>query len=478
MNEQQARHALGQVFALRFPRSCDTLDLERYPVANYIIFKDALGPTLEASRERISQARNLLASRGIQALFMMDEEGGRVTQIAEFFPSPPSQGAVARALSPNQATDLYAQFGAFLAHMGIDIDLAPCLDVNTEALNPIIGTRSFGADAKQVTTYGRMAIRGLRRSLACAAKHFPGHGMTRLDSHLALPIVEESLQTIQSIHMAPFQDAVEWHVDGIMVGHCLYRALASDGLPASLSGQVVNDHLRINLGYQGLVLTDSLDMQAVVRDFSPSEVAIRALAASCDILLYTEMSERFEAAFAALLEMLLTGKLDRDQLAGSARRRAGLLQHLRLTAEFKPLFDLSEYTPLADAARAAAVRIQDRRGTLPLVEPVVAMVSTSAQAAAKLRDLAGKVEEIGDADDHAVAAGKDLILWLVEPLTLRKSLEGLRRMLKAARRSVLVTTYDALAEALGEATATIVTSDMSPKTEDDIIALVCRRPSL
>lgn len=470
MNEDEARRALGQIFALRFPRSWESLDLERFPIANYIIFRDALDPTFEASRDRIKDARARLSDRGIEPLFMMDEEGGRVTQISSFFPSAPSPRAVARVLRPDEAADLYAQLGAYLRQLGIDINLAPCIDVNTEGLNPIIGTRSFGADTSTVTMFGGAAIRSLRRSIACVAKHFPGHGMTRHDSHVSLPVVDAPRETLQSVHMAPFKDAIKWCADGIMVSHCLYRALEACDLPASLSTHVVRGHLRLNLRYDGLVLTDSLDMRSVTQNFAPPTAALQAYDASCDILLYTQMSEGFESAFGSLLDMLLMGKLNRDHLAKSIARRKRIFERSALTAEFKPLFDAGIYGHLAEAVRAGCVRIDDPRGVLPLKSSGISVLSTSSDVVDKIRARVSDVAEIGNRrEDVAGPAGRTLLMWLCEPLTVRYSLDALRSMIRAADRSAIVTSYDAVAKCLADCDVKVVTDDLSPLTEDAIV---------
>ena len=470
MNEQEARQALGQVVALRFPRSWETLDLERFPVANYIIFKDALESTLDASRDRIAEARALLRSKGIEPLFMIDEEGGRVTQISEFFDSAPSPRAIAKTLRPEEAADIYAQLAAFLARLGIDINLAPCLDVDTEPLNPIIATRSFGGDVPRVVKFGEMAIRGMRRSIACVAKHFPGHGMTKRDSHLSLPIVDDTRETLTSTHIEPFKDAMKWYVDGIMVSHCVYRALETEEIPACLSRQIVCDHLRLNLGYDGLVFTDSLDMRAVTQNFGPRQAAVLAFEAACDILLYTELSERFTGGFEGLLDMLLMGKLSRDHLARSIARRKRIFERSELTQGFKPTFDDGIYSPLVQQVRRASVRIEGDQGMLPLPRDNAAVISTSSQVVQKLQCEIASVDEIstrlGDLGD---AAGKPLIVWLTEPLAVRHSLEALRSIMRTSQKSILVTTYEPVATALAESHLSIVTDDTSPQTEDAII---------
>lgn len=446
------------------------MDLQRFPVANYIIFRDALEPTFEASRDRIRDARAMLNAQGIEPVFMMDEEGGRVTQISDFFPSAPSPRAVAKALKPDQAAELYAQLGAYLGQLGIDINLAPCLDVNTERLNPIIGTRAFAGDTATVTVFGERAIWALRRSISCVAKHFPGHGMTRLDSHRSLPVVDESREALLELHIAPFKDAVRWCADGIMVSHCLYKALEIEHLPASLSTQIVRDHLRMNLNYRGLVFTDSLDMSAITQNFSARNAAVRAFEATCDILLYTEMSERFESAFEALLDMLLMGKINKDHLAHSVARRRAIFERSNVIQTFKPLFDRGDYCALAETVRAKCTRVDDTEGLLPLAQRDAVVLCTSSRSAEKIRRCVPAMEEVGDRrGDVPGPAGKNLILWLTEPLSVRHSVEALLAMIRAAGTSVLVTSYDAVAASLAECDVKIVTDDLSPLTEDAII---------
>jgi beta-glucosidase-like glycosyl hydrolase len=294
--------------------------------------------------------------------------------------------------------------------------------------------------------------------------------MTRLDSHRSLPVVEESREVLRDVHIAPFKDAVRWSSDGIMVSHCLYRALEIEHLPASLSAQIVRDHLRTNLNYRGLVLTDSLDMNAITQNFSARNAALRAFEASCDVLLYTEMSERFESAFETLLDMLLMGKINRDHLERSVARRASIFARSKLIKEFKPLFDRGEYCSLADAVREACVRVEDKQGVLPLAADDTVLLCTSGRCAEKIRERLPCAEEVGDRrGDVPNAAGKTLVLWLAEPLTVRHSLEALLAMIREARTSALVTSYEAVAQALVGCNVKIVTDDLSPQTEDAII---------
>ncbi len=483
MNQKEARHLLGQIFALRFPRSWDQIDLNRFPVANYIIFRDAFEPSFEASRRRIHEARDLLRGHDIGALFMMDEEGGRVTQISEFFPSAPSPRAIARSLTPMEAGAFYAQLAAYLAYLGININLAPCLDVNTEVLNPVIGTRSLGTYPEQVAAFAHFIIPAMQKSVACVAKHFPGHGMTRLDSHVALPTVDEPRQTLEAAHVAPFREAIKARVDGIMVSHCVYTCLQTDNLPASLSRQVVIGYLRESLGFQGAVFTDSLDMRAVTETVPPEKAARLAFEAGCDILLYTEFSERFAAAFDALVEMLATGRLSEQLVWLAVNRRSRI--PMRLVAEtaenaLSPsgkrhqAFDEDIYRDLLDRARIGSVRIDKGQDKIPLSFKDAILVATPPAVTARLRTHIPSLREISEGENPA---GKTLLLWLMEPLVLRQSLGDLRQLISRAQTSILVTTYDAIADELQDADVRIISDDSGPFAEDILVRLVFKSES-
>lgn len=462
------------MFAVRLPHSWDAFDLERFPVANYIIFKDDLESTLEGSRRKLEDARKALRGHGIDPIFMMDEEGGRVTQISGFFPSAPSPRAISKTLSPEEAATVYGQVAASIAHLGIDLNLFPCVDVNTEPLNPIIGTRSFGNTAGRVSAFARAAIASSRRHVGCVAKHFPGHGMTLLDSHLGLPAVGDSRETFGTIHLKPFEEAARLGVDGIMVSHCVYSSMQSDGLPASLSWQIVADWLRMKTNYGGLVITDSLDMKSVTRALSAPEAALLAIEATCDILLYTEYSERFTKSFEIMVDLLLMERLEQDRLMESVKRREKLLTRLRTTRGVSHIFEEDVYFPLIQRVRANCFSMEDPGQILPLSCGDAVLAGSSPGIAPKMRAyIPGLVEACQPSD----SAGRTLILWITEPLALNQSANTLRALVQAAARSVLVTTYETMAKAFRDCQVKVVTDDTSPHMEDLLLGRLFRRPA-
>ncbi|MFH1311789.1 MAG: glycoside hydrolase family 3 N-terminal domain-containing protein [Candidatus Eisenbacteria bacterium] len=464
--ETEVRHILGKLFTLRLPASLNELQLDRFPVANYIVFRDNLETSFEASQRRLAEARLSLRAKGIEPLFMMDEEGGRVTQISRFFESAPSARAVSRTLKPEEAGRLYGHMAAYVADLGIDINLFPCVDVGTEPLNPVIGTRSYGSMPEDVSMYTRAAIRSSRAHTACIVKHFPGHGMTRLDSHLDRPTVELPRERLDYIHINPFREAVRSGADGIMVNHCLYLSLQNDDRPASLSKQVVGDILRKKLRYDGLVITDSLDMRAVTAKIDPHRVGMLALEAGNDILLYTEYSDRFERSFEAILEAVFMDRMRSERLARSVKRREYLIDRLDFARSKRSAYQEDEYLDLLAKVRAKSVTVRDAGGVLPLSYDRAVIVSTSETVTEKIRK---HIPSLAEGEAVTDATGSTLILWFMEPFHPRVPFEVVRGLIESARRTVLITTYEHLAEILPTCDVTIISDDTSPHSEETIL---------
>jgi beta-N-acetylhexosaminidase len=469
LNETQARQAVGQIFCLRFPADWEVIDLKKYPVANYIVFRDVLESTFEGSREKLAGARADLRERGIEPLFMMDEEGGRVTQISDFFPSAPSPRAIAKTLLPEETGPIYSHLAHQLCSLGIDINLAPCLDVNTESMNPIIGSRAFGRTAKAVSLYGLTAFMSSRPYTAMVGKHFPGHGMTSTDSHLELPMVDTDLRTIESTHLPPFADACGMGIDGVMMSHCNYVALQDDKTPATLSSQVVGDMLRGRLGYRRLVITDSLDMDAIIRTTDPERAAILAHGAGCDISLYTRYTPRFEKSFDSFVAAVLSGDIDRQRLDASLARRRALCKRMRSCTARAASISREVYDALRDRVLAESVMVNDRNRHLPLECERLRLVSTHSEVRARIRPHVGSVSEACSPSD---AGGGALLLWLMEPLKISYSLECMKKAIAGSDVSVLVTSYHALAGLLPGCDVKITTLDTSPPTQDRILELL------
>jgi beta-glucosidase len=203
--------------------------------------------------------------------------------------------------------------------IGINWDYAPVCDLDVEPLNPIVGTRALGADPRQVARLATAWIEAcqLEGVLACA-KHFPGHGRTRGDSHVELPRVDADRQTLLEQDVEPFRAAMKAGVASIMTAHVSYPALDASGAPATLSRDILRYFLRERLGYDGLVVTDALIMEGVLAGQGEGDAAVRALDAGCDLLLYPTDTE---AVARSIEQAVAEHRLDEPQLYRAMRRR-------------------------------------------------------------------------------------------------------------------------------------------------------------
>ena len=257
----------------------------------------------------------------------VDQEGGIVERAGTTsFPAFMSAGA---AGDPELTTRVYREYAAELAGLGFTVDFAPDADVTSGPSDPTIGSRSAGSDPRLVGAQAAAAASGLQDGgVVPVLKHFPGHGSVPADSHLSLPVQHRSLRELRRVDLAPFAAAVDDGVPAVMTAHLDIRAVDPQ-TPATLSRAVVTGLLRRELGFEGLVVTDSLQMEAVTAGRGPGEVAVRALAAGNDVLL---MPTDPAAARAAIVRAVRSGDLSRTRLIQSAARQVALLEHARSDA--------------------------------------------------------------------------------------------------------------------------------------------------
>jgi beta-N-acetylhexosaminidase len=313
-------------------------------------------------------------------LVAADEEGGDVTRVWYGSGSPYPGNAALGAVDDVALTEqVHAAIGRDLAALGINFDLAPCLDVLAAPMNPVVGTRSFGATPDLVARHGVAAVRGLQSAgVAACAKHFPGHGSTVLDSHAALAVVEGDMSDVMTRDLPPFRAAVDAGVLTVMPGHLRVPELTGE-LPASLSAAAIA-LLREDLGFTGVIATDALEMRAVSDPYGVPGASVRALAAGCDLLCLGRDvdADGYLAVRAAIAAAVRSGELPGERLEESAARVASLrarLARIRITSQ-------------ADAAAnsiglAAARRALRLTGPRPdLLDPVVAEVEPIVNMAA------------------------------------------------------------------------------------------------
>jgi beta-N-acetylhexosaminidase len=261
-------------------------------------------------------------------LIAVDEEGGDVTRLGHLTGSPyPGNAALGAVDDPDLTRAVYAAIGADLVAAGINLDLAPTVDVNTEADNPIIGTRSFGSDPITVARHAGAAVEGLQSvGVAACAKHFPGHGATIADSHIELPTVDAPLAVLRERDLPPFAAAVAAEAQSVMTAHIRVPELTGDD-PATFSRAALTDLLRGEYGFTGVVITDALEMKGAAEAAGGiGPAAVRALAAGADLLcIGAEVGHALvEAVAAEIVAGVSDGRLALSRLEQAAERIAAM----------------------------------------------------------------------------------------------------------------------------------------------------------
>ena len=302
--------------------------LNRHPLAGFLL-KSANGNLVSSTQTRDLTAR-LQAASTLPLLMAIDQEGGRIDRVrfedVVRFPSARVFGILNdRALTERAAWAT----GVQLDSLGINVDFAPVADVNVLGdANPAIGDRSYGSDPDLVAGMTVSALAGFDRSgIAAAVKHYPGHGNTQVDSHLGLPVVETDVAAWEATDLVPFAAAVETGVPMVMVAHVAFPALDPTGAPASLSEPIVNDRLRDQLGFTGVVVTDDLANMAAVSGWGPGERAVRALVAGADLLLNPG---DVDSAIAAVLDAVEADRIPLTTIDAAVGRILGLKFDLKI----------------------------------------------------------------------------------------------------------------------------------------------------
>ncbi|OFE15252.1 beta-N-acetylhexosaminidase [Humibacillus sp. DSM 29435] len=261
-----------------------------------------------------------------------DQEQGVVTRIGPPATQFPGSMALGAGGSSADARTAAAITGRELLAMGVNTDFAPVCDVNVNALNPVIGTRSFSSHPDLAARLVAAQVAGYQRDggISSSAKHFPGHGDTATDSHVAFPVITHTREQWEQIDAPPFRAAIREQIDMIMTAHLSFPALDDSGDPATLSHAILTGVLREELGFTGVIVTDSLAMQGVRDLYGDAEVAVRALLAGADQLL---MTPAMDDAYAAVLAAVRSGRLKRRDLDAKVGRvlrlkyRRGVVKH-------------------------------------------------------------------------------------------------------------------------------------------------------
>ncbi len=294
----------------------------RYPVGGVIYMAGNLIDT-EQTRIMLSNMQDYSAEYlGFPVFLGVDEEGGTVARIARNRAFGVEDVGNISEIGASGNCDLAYQaggtIGAYLSALGFNLDFAPVADVWSNKKNTVVKYRSPGSDPELVRDMVIAQIEGFKeQGILCAVKHFPGHGSTSEDSHNGAAVVERTLQELFECDLIPFKGAVQAGVPFVMVGHLSLPKVVEDDVPAVFSKEIITDILRGELGFDGIVITDALDMDAVTDYYSSAQAAVMAVAAGADMLL---MPEDFVAAYEGVLNAVQRGELTQERIDESVRR--------------------------------------------------------------------------------------------------------------------------------------------------------------
>jgi beta-N-acetylhexosaminidase len=298
-----------------------------------------------------------------EVIVAIDEEAGDVTRFESRHGSSRPGNLALGAIDDTGLTEAVAHdLGRDLAHAGITLDYAPDADVNSNPDNPIIGVRAFGAEPGLVARHSAAFVRGLQDAgVAACAKHFPGHGDTAVDSHHAVPVIARGRAELEACELVPFRAAIEAGVRTVMTGHLLVPAY-DDRLPATLSRRILTGLLREELGFDGLIVTDGIEMQGVRRTYGLEGATVRALAAGADaICVGGEHADEHTAVrlIDAVVEAVRRGELSEERLRDAAarvRRLALWTLHAQIETGARAAADAPAPATRDPAARDGSVR--------------------------------------------------------------------------------------------------------------------------
>lgn len=275
--------------------------------------------------ESPAQAHDLLARLAAlpapePLIFSVDQEGGRVQRLKSPFPELPPMRVIGATRRKTLARRAGALLGRTLRAVGFHQNFAPVVDVDSNPDNPVIGDRAFSDDPSVVARLGAAFIDGLQtEGIAACAKHFPGHGDTDVDSHLALPRLDHDLERLRGCELVPFRAAAAIDVASMMTAHIVFAALDPDH-PATLSEKALGPLVRDEVGYRGVVVSDDLEMRAIADHYGIGDAAVRAIRAGCDQILVCRHPHLVAEAHAALVRAVETGALPLARLAEAAGR--------------------------------------------------------------------------------------------------------------------------------------------------------------
>ncbi|MEG6613531.1 beta-N-acetylhexosaminidase [Pseudoclostridium thermosuccinogenes] len=289
--------------------------VEEYKVGNVILFSRNIENAHQVRTLNIELQKLIREQTGYPAFISIDQEGGMVTRLTQDCTNMPGAMAVAATGNPDNARIIGEITGRELHALGINVNLAPVMDVNSNPSNPVIGVRSYGDTPDAVSSYGIEMMRGLNSSgVMSVLKHFPGHGDTSVDSHLDLPVIDKPLCELEGTDLMPFKNAVDCGAEAVMTSHILFPQIEKENYPATMSRTIITGLLKCHMGFKGLVMTDCLEMDAIKKYYGTAKGALEAIKAGVDMVFISHTAGLVREAVELIENAVMSGELPLDRL--------------------------------------------------------------------------------------------------------------------------------------------------------------------
>jgi beta-N-acetylhexosaminidase len=382
---------VGQLLLLSFggtsldAAAAQLLD-EAQPGGIALFSRNIVSPTQTASLVRAARGHDVRVGGVRVPMFVaVDQEGGNVVRLKSMATVLPTAMALGATDDEVLARQVGRSLGRDLVAWGFNMNLAPVLDVNSNPKNPVIGTRSFGADPDRVAALGAGYIRGLAdEGVVAVAKHFPGHGDTDVDSHYGLPVLQHDRARLGAVELKPFERAFAAGLPAIMTAHIALPQIAEGkDVPATVSHRVLTDIVRDDLRFDGLVITDGLEMKGVVDRYGTGEAAVQAVVAGADMVMVLWSPQAKKAVRHALHAAVDSGRLSTTRLEQAVRRvlaakaRAGLFSRAVVDpARAARTLAKNDRSAARDVAERAITIVRDRADVLPLKKSARVVVAS------------------------------------------------------------------------------------------------------
>jgi beta-N-acetylhexosaminidase len=451
-------------------------DFAAYPPAGVILFRrDFADPA--GLRRLTSRLRELARPRRL--FIAMDEEGGFVSQLAGHFVVPPNATLLARGASSGDITWASRVTAERLRALGVDWTFAPVADVHSEPRNPVIGPRAYGTTPESVSAALAEVLAGFEAGgVASCLKHFPGHGDTETDSHLALPVCRAPVETLERRELAPFR--AHLGADAVMSAHVVYPALDPDR-PATFSRRVLDDLLRGSLGFQGVCITDALEMKGASGERPLAEAARLALEAGCDLLLFAFHSEEVRRARLELAKQLVEGAIDHARFDAARPRLAAFDARRPEPGEAELARPLEALTPPGWEQRLAGIVdrglvVREAAAAKPAVPGGVEVIEPEWPIGASLCE---ELAALGVAARGA-SPGAPPASFAIEAIASRvplgsAALGALERRCAERPTAVVAFQADAFLDSLPDAALRVSACDATPLTRKRVASLLAAR---